>query len=61
MADTNGVPALPDQVVMELQRHVAGLLGQLPDQLLQPFGLSPYLQKDNLTMSEKVPGTNERA
>lgn len=63
MTDTNDVPALQDQLLWEQQQHVAGLLGQLPVQLLQLFGLFPFLQKDNLTMSansqEQMKGQNQ--
>lgn len=51
VTNTNDVPALQGKLVKELQRHVVKLLGHLPVQLLQPFGLSPYPRKDNLTMS----------
>ncbi len=47
LTDTYDVSVSQGQVVMELPQYVVVLLGQLPVQFLQLFGLSPYPQKDH--------------
>lgn len=60
LTDTYDVVVLQDQVVIELPQDVAMLPRQLPAQLLQPFCLSPYPQKDFKSVL-KVSGTNKSA